>query len=760
MWTEELDSFAVKQRFPGIKLTLPCSASDNVGRETPSFCHVIDSLSRWNYFFWHVGLQLRELRSPGRLSLVQVVYRGSGGCKQQARGLDARILFYILLVQHRCVESVHLEDILIEGCGLGEYRERIVDALRKNTSLRALTLGSLFGDYRSIRDDLFGAISTMTNLRELFVYGDTAAPSFLLEALCPLLIVTMNLRTLCLSGLVFDEADRRHLITALKHNNTVENLAVHGSILHSYRPTGVSRFSRFLATSTRLSSLSVEGMHMDPESTYEDLQFILSPLVSRAQLQRLRLTGYLLNAECAALLAELVSRKEGGIRTLDITGCWWRAKSSEERGPDGGTAGGGQVDQPTSEEPCCRWLQAFDSTAPVELTYFALSVEGLQPEDLRALLKTAVRVESLKTISLRDASVHNLERICRVIRETEASGRVRLEGTFLIDSEEIGALREFPEVLHKVAISSLDCPNPKVFGDAVLQAFSLYQLTTLNLLLSQEVLSDVATLHKLSNCLGSAVSLKKLALIGLQKPDLSCTLRSLESRYSLLLEKICKNASIRVLRMRGLRLGEHNVWYLVGEVIESKTLCEIFFASCEPDENDLFLEAIADDFCRNNFITKCHVLQSKDDEGERWLAVEEVIGRNMGFLTCAAHFEAHKDLSLRCSAAFGRAPHLDDLDDGVHDCADLDRHCTRPVLFTGNIAERQPLVCIIGDRLSTVHQFPPDKVCDYIFYDSLYKEGVRNLLPDQSTFSSSLNTFLNDHRGYRHTTLGLGFAFQ
>ncbi|KAL1481717.1 hypothetical protein MTO96_034263, partial [Rhipicephalus appendiculatus] len=71
-----------------------------------------------------------------------------------------------------------------------------------------------------------------------------------------------------------------------------------------------------------------------------------------------------------------------------------------------------------------------------------------------------------------------------------------------------------------------------------------------------------------------------------------------------------------------------------------------------------------------------------------------------------------------------------------------------------------PLVCIMGEKLTTVHQFPPDEVCDYIFYDSLYKEGIRNLLTEQSTYTESLNTFLSNRRGYRQTTLGVGFAFE
>ncbi|KAL1427347.1 hypothetical protein MTO96_017634 [Rhipicephalus appendiculatus] len=65
----------------------------------------------------------------------------------------------------------------------------------------------------------------------------------------------------------------------------------------------------------------------------------------------------------------------------------------------------------------------------------------------------------------------------------------------------------------------------------------------------------------------------------------------------------------------------------------------------------------------------------------------------------------------------------------------------------------------MGEKLTSVHQFPQDDVCDYIFYDSLYKEGNHNLLTDQTTYAESLNTFVNNHRSYQHTTLGIGFSF-
>ncbi|KAH8037024.1 hypothetical protein HPB51_008350 [Rhipicephalus microplus] len=136
--TEELDCEELSRRISGLGLNVPCSVRGGLlkdGRSVAtSTCHIFDDQSRWNYVLWHVGLQLRELIVPGRLSLVRVVYRGRGGWKQRERSRDARILFHVLLVQHSCVKSIHVDDALVEGSGLGECRERVVSALEKNTS--------------------------------------------------------------------------------------------------------------------------------------------------------------------------------------------------------------------------------------------------------------------------------------------------------------------------------------------------------------------------------------------------------------------------------------------------------------------------------------------------------------------------------------------------------------------------------------------------------------------------------------------------
>ncbi|XP_037510046.1 uncharacterized protein LOC119386855 isoform X1 [Rhipicephalus sanguineus] len=653
--TEWLDSVELKRRFPGLSVDVPCSAKGVAGEDggtiSTSTCHIFDHLSRWNYVLWPVGLQLRELRGPGRLSLVRVVYRGRGGRMQQARSRHARILVHVLLVQHSCVESLHLDDALIEGSGLGEYRECVVSTLRQSASLRTLILGSLFCEYRSIREELFGAVATMTNLRKLVVFGSAAAPSVVLDAVCTLLEDTTCLATLTIPRLVYDDASGTRLVAALRRNKTVENLYLHGSIVHSYMQNGISRFSLFMANSAQLTSVSVEGVETDPASTFQDIKCIVAPFRMRSNLQKLRLTGFLLSAKCACLFAALVSAKKGCLKSLDIDGCRWRPKPRLERPRDVGATDVEQLGQPVIAHQRCQWIQAFDYTTRVQLSFFALDIEGLEPEDLRPLLNTAVTVESLKTVSLSGVPLDKLKAVCGVIRETGMGGRVRIEDAYFVNSSAIADLQEFPEALSTVAIRSFTERTPRAFELVVRLACFWYRVSALNLRLAQSILSDVPTFRALCNYLSTANSLRALSLTGCGDPDLGRTVRSAGRPYSVLLEMIFKNSAIRALRLNGFHLGEDNLRSFVAGVVASKSLCELSFASWDPAENDMFVRQLASKFHGNKTITYFSLLASADGVENEWFVIENVIGRNMGHLTCAAHYVVGVDCSPRCDAA-------------------------------------------------------------------------------------------------------------
>ncbi|KAH6943594.1 hypothetical protein HPB50_024781 [Hyalomma asiaticum] len=47
----------------------------------------------------------------------------------------------------------------------------------------------------------------------------------------------------------------------------------------------------------------------------------------------------------------------------------------------------------------------------------------------------------------------------------------------------------------------------------------------------------------------------------------------------------------------------------------------------------------------------------------------------------------------------------------------------------GSVADQMPLVCIMGEKTSSPNAFPDDGLCDYIFFDSLYKARPQRAVP-------------------------------
>ncbi|XP_050030015.2 uncharacterized protein [Dermacentor andersoni] len=70
----------------------------------------------------------------------------------------------------------------------------------------------------------------------------------------------------------------------------------------------------------------------------------------------------------------------------------------------------------------------------------------------------------------------------------------------------------------------------------------------------------------------------------------------------------------------------------------------------------------------------------------------------------------------------------------------------------------QPLVCTMGTTLNSTEMFPPDGLCEYIFYDSLYREG-RNSIVSPEQFDPNLRTFMDVAPTYRITAFGIGVTF-
>ncbi|XP_070389132.1 uncharacterized protein [Dermacentor albipictus] len=78
---------------------------------------------------------------------------------------------------------------------------------------------------------------------------------------------------------------------------------------------------------------------------------------------------------------------------------------------------------------------------------------------------------------------------------------------------------------------------------------------------------------------------------------------------------------------------------------------------------------------------------------------------------------------------------------------------------TGKPMEPQILLCTYGAKTNASTVFPSDGLCDFIFFDSVYKND-RNFLADSENIGVDLQHFLAVIPNYSKTAFGVGFAFE
>ncbi|KAH6943038.1 hypothetical protein HPB50_014216 [Hyalomma asiaticum] len=90
--------------------------------------------------------------------------------------------------------------------------------------------------------------------------------------------------------------------------------------------------------------------------------------------------------------------------------------------------------------------------------------------------------------------------------------------------------------------------------------------------------------------------------------------------------------------------------------------------------------------------------------------------------------------------------------------------CRYFVIFNGAKSElilaessRAPLVCTVGNKANSTLMFPADRLCEYIFYDSLYKRGPKEFEPHD--LDADFRLFIDEHRRFVATEFGVGISF-
>ncbi|KAK8788383.1 hypothetical protein V5799_021841 [Amblyomma americanum] len=631
----------------GLPIARPCTAGNDGSEEV---CHVFQELSSWNRCLWYVGLQLRELTAPGELSLVQVRDQGCGH-EQEERSRQGRLLFRLLITLHHCVVSLDLCQAIIEDCSFGEFHYFVAEPIQRNSTLRKLTLGGFRG-YDFIRPALFAAIATKTDLQE-FDFVDSGV---FLDMINPLRVLlenaTANISKLSIPGLHFDAEHANRLVASLGRNGTIQELSVHVSILSSLFPSGTARFLVYVGNCERLQALTVTD-DRDVIATVEVRSIVEALLLPRSNILRLKLLGFLLDEDCAYQFSRLLARN-GPLESLDIIECrWMRAAPlspysiiTQEVEHGLGLVG------PHISGHVRTWAEAFIQNTT--LRFLALDLFLLTAVDFGIFFEALSSVRSLRTVLLGGVAVKDLPQLGQIIRDTGMCQRVSVDAEYLVYPALLYALEDCPQVLRHASVNSSREPSPAVCRETLLNLTTARwcQLTTLRLCLSQEFFDD-SLAGAMDQCLNEATSLKELELGGCEEPDLSRLTG--EGSLNPVLRALFSSPSMRTLKVCRFRFGLANLRFLAEAVLTNRTLCEFLFSSCDPVENTKLLQFIAQDFAENDTMIDLRVSKCGEVETQVERAViQGVLGRNLGFVTCAAHFVVYEERSGRCEESLGR----------------------------------------------------------------------------------------------------------
>ncbi|KAH6943323.1 hypothetical protein HPB50_019463 [Hyalomma asiaticum] len=93
-----------------------------------------------------------------------------------------------------------------------------------------------------------------------------------------------------------------------------------------------------------------------------------------------------------------------------------------------------------------------------------------------------------------------------------------------------------------------------------------------------------------------------------------------------------------------------------------------------------------------------------------------------------------------------------------YDGRDDDNRNDHPRNSLGEV-NRQPLLCTMGATTYLPLMKPHDGLCDYLFFDSIYKRGISTFDPPDE-IDNDLYIFVEKRKGYRTTAFGISFSYK
>ncbi|KAH9365479.1 hypothetical protein HPB48_015425 [Haemaphysalis longicornis] len=340
--------------------------------------------------------------------------------------------------------------------------------------------------------------------------------------------------------------------------------------------------------------------------------------------------------------------------------------------------------------PDCNIIRADILTVLAEMVGLQELSIG-ESEDLRlvvdALVSLILQSTALKTLDISELVVGDTdsERLSASLKRNRSVTALSVHTSILIARSGSGAA-EFSQYLKRapwiasltVSACAADASHEDLRGiiEPLLETRTISELTLVGFQLDGRCAGLLAQLVAHGVCLerlniGSCYWIRHRS--SYDEKDESSVLEAAKP-HSSLLEALFLSKSVTVLHVGRFVFGEENLRFLAESVRNSNTLSEVYFLPLEDIDRHSFFRFLVPGIAGNYTLLRLHTSSPVEEETtEDQFIVRDVITRNRGLVTCAAHFVVYNVRTDHCTAAIERVQCSLGLVERVSDLASVDK---------------------------------------------------------------------------------------
>ncbi|KAH8033683.1 hypothetical protein HPB51_015305 [Rhipicephalus microplus] len=553
----------------------PCTSGE--GR----LCDIFRDLSLYNEYFWQVAHEVREV-SPGELALVKM-HGAYVSLETPERKREFASLLYHLLILHRCVISVEVDEYI-----LGDHHRLICDGLSKCPNLKKLKLMLLTEDAAHC---IAAALPCMIHPQELVLSQDHLDDVFV-EGICRLLANTRSLKTFAMSHTHTESEYTQAILRGLEQNSTITSLRLNTLIMYPETSPSSTIFSEYLRKNRALQTLTIFSRYPDEQAK---LRQILRALMSNDALSELNLANFSLDDANIILITTLLA-KNRTLKGFNLVDCSWTKSPLQPSILQ--TKNFGKVSSRIHP-----WLMALtENKTLVELT---LNMSCFDSDDCQSFIKVLASSTNLRQVTITQLRSEHVVKICRAMREHSVRQHVFL-GPHQIIKDPVVMLTECKEVtcigFDSIAVSELE---PLRTTLSLLPSCS--HVTSFDLRVNEHFMhKEISSL--LAKYITSTTVLR----------DLTLSIYN-GARY------MAFGTELALIQM------------LVEMVQSSRRMYELTFYPDNYESAVLLLSKLSHSI-RSNYTLLYLRLSKRQDLGQNWFTIVDVKRRHLALVMRAAHF--------------------------------------------------------------------------------------------------------------------------